>query len=380
MAQETGQRAHLFGSAAVLSFILTGCVSADFGDAPDGGPTNYPPPFTQTGNFPTLDASGGARTENVDEARLGPSASAEDDANDANDPDGQPNLNPANTDSDDGLVDFVVVLTSIPPPAQMVVRVSGPPGSSGGQYFINVLIDMNMNGEWDGVIGPNLNEWAVQNFPVTVSAGVNQDVRLPGFLYGNGNRLPDGAWMRISLTREQITGPWNGTGTFSAGEIEDHVIRLPELAPGKVCMPVMTCPPIVGLPGGGAPVRFQCNIANAAADDCTATYTLNSETNAGSVAVISPPGTWVVGEACAPNGLDPVVCTGPIDNAGRPVTYQANKVSDPLPSRWRYTITAKDPPAIIEDWGVIVGFGDSTGTTEFVDGEVEEQRQEEGPK
>jgi hypothetical protein len=71
--------------------------SADYGDAPDGGPTGYPDLFAQTGNFPSLFSSDGARTLNVDEAVLGETASAEVDANDPADPDGTQNL--TNTDS-----------------------------------------------------------------------------------------------------------------------------------------------------------------------------------------------------------------------------------------------------------------------------------------
>lgn len=364
------------GVAALI--LATACApAADFGDAPDSAPTGYPAGFPQNGQFPTLAASGGASADDTAQATLGPTASEENDANDPNDPDGQPNLNPSNTDSDDGVVDFVIILTSIPPTAQMAVNVNGPAGSVGGQFWLNVLIDMNMNGLWDGVIAPNVNEWAVINFPVTVSPGVSNDVALPPFLFGNGNRLPDGAWMRIALTDSQIAASWTGGGTFAAGEIEDHVIDLPVIGdPPKTCMPAMSCPDRVTLPRNGAPRQFTCTIRNAAPGNCTASYTLESLNNPGSVAVTRVPPGFPAPDACAPNGPDPVVCNGPIASItpGRALTFSARKTG-PLPATWQYTAAALDPPSVVIDGGIIAGFGDSVGTVEFEDEPVEEKEQ-----
>ncbi len=33
--------------------------------------------------------------------------------------------------------------------------------------------------------------------------------------------------MRVALTKEMVPDNWDGTGEFSAGEIEDHFIQLP---------------------------------------------------------------------------------------------------------------------------------------------------------
>lgn len=362
----------LAGAAGALTACATP-TTGDYGDAPDGAPTGYPGLFAQIGQFPTLEASGGAVALDIGQATLGPAASAEQDANDTGDPDGQPNLNPSNTDADDGLVDLVVILTSIPPTASMAINVTGAAGGTGGTFFVNVLIDMNMNGVWDGVIAPGVNEWAVINFPVTVAPGVAQDVRLPAFLFANGNRLPDGAWMRIALTNEAMAPGtiWTGGGSFAAGEIEDHVIDLPTVGdPPKTCMPLMVCPGTVLLPRDGNLRQFACTIRNAASEPCSARYTLNRQPGEpASVAVtrVAPMG----GDVCAPNGPDPVVCTGPINNPGRALTFQARKTGN-LPVDWAYTATAVDPPAIIEDWGVIVGFGDSTGVVRFEDEPAED--------
>ena len=187
-------------------------------------------PFAQVGNFPTLFSSNGARVLNANEAWLGESASAETDANDPADPDGITNL--TNTDSDDGLANFFISLVAIPPPTNLTVTVSAPEGSTGGTYYLNALIDLNMDGEWGGQGINGELEWVVQNQPVQVSPGVVTPFTPPSFAFSNGNLLPDGAFMRVALTKEMVPPNWDGTGEFSAGEIEDHFIELPEFVGG----------------------------------------------------------------------------------------------------------------------------------------------------
>ena len=72
-----------------LGFFLTSCGSssvsnppamADYGDAPDGGATGYPTGFAQTGQFPSLFASGGAHILDISAASLGPGITEEADA------------------------------------------------------------------------------------------------------------------------------------------------------------------------------------------------------------------------------------------------------------------------------------------------------------
>lgn len=374
-----------FGTAIIsiaMSVLLGACATrGDYGDAPDGGPTGYPAGFAQTGRFPTLAAHNGAMARNVDQATLGPSASAELDANDPADPDGQPNLNPANTDSDDGVVDFVVLLVSIPPPAAMTVNVSAPPGSSGGTYWINVLIDLNLDGRWGGTAGPGLPEWVVKNFPVQIAAGTSRQVRLPPFLFGFGNRLPDGAWMRIVLSREPIGGTdWSGTGHFSAGEVEDHVVKLPVVGANKKIVIQLTCPKTVHIPRGAGAVLFQCRVDNIALGATAGSFSYRMRglaPNRASVRVlprgVAARGCLVPCPLCAPGG--PVDCGNPpgaipIAGAG-PVqlTFRANKLG-PLPSQWSYAANAEDPPAVVTPRGVTVGFGPSTGSVTFDEVEI----------
>ncbi|RMH34186.1 MAG: hypothetical protein D6690_11115 [Nitrospirae bacterium] len=363
----------------VIFLVMSACAtSGDYGDAPDGGSTGYPAPFAQRGSFPTLAASGGAMTEDLRQATLGPSASAEADANDPADPDGQPNLNPSNTDADDGIVDFVVVLTSIPPPAGMTVNVVGPPGSRGGTYFVNALIDLNLDGRWGGLAGPGLPEWVVKNFPVQVAAGTTTQVALPPFFYGFGNRLPDGAWMRILLSNEPVTsGDWDGTGSFDAGEVEDHVITLPRIQPNKRIVIHMTCPRVVRFPRGAGQVQFNCRVDNVAvgATNGSFSYFMTAVNNIPSVQV-QPMGQ--ANRGCVPAGPPPggpVNCGTPpgdipIAGAG-PVLLPFTAIQrGPLPSQWTYRARAEDPPAVIRPTGVTIGFGDSMGDVRFEEVDV----------
>jgi hypothetical protein len=200
----------------------------DYGDAPDGGPTAYATPFAQTGQFPTRAESSGAVARDVSVLVLGGAASAERGAEDPADPDGRPNLAPVDTDSDDGLQEVTLELTALPPPAQIGFAVSAPEGSKGGKLYMNVLIDLNRDGYWGGTAGAGLPEWVVQNLAVEAVPGTMTFVRPPLFLYGGPQGVPEASWMRAALTREPVgTAEWNGSGRFSAGEIEDYLLRLP---------------------------------------------------------------------------------------------------------------------------------------------------------
>lgn len=365
---------------AAAATLFGGCATrGDYGDAPDGGPTGYRLGFAQIGAFPTRAASNGAVTADVSQATLGPSASVESDADDAADPDGQPNLNPANTDADNGIVDFTVLLVSIPPPAAMTVNISAPPGG-GGAYWVNVLIDLNLDGRWGGMAGAGLPEWVVKNFPVQVAGGASAQVPLPPFSFGFGNRLPDGAWMRILLSREPVSGTdWNGGGRFGAGEVEDHVITLPTLGPDKRIVIQMSCPRRVFLPRGAPAVGFTCAVSNVALSPTAGSFSYQMQgipPNGASVQVV-PLG--VAAGGClppppAPPG-GPVACGNPplsipIAGAG-PVALNFVAIRrGPLPSQWTYSAVAEDPPSVVTPRGVTVGYGPSRGSVNFEDVEI----------
>lgn len=323
--------------------------AGDYGDAPDGGPTGYPAPFAQTGDFPTLHASDGARTKDLTKAFLGAAASNETDANDAADADGAPNL--VNRDADDGLVGLTMLLTGIPPPAVLTVRASAP-ASGGGDLFLNVLLDLDMDGDWGGV-ATGAPEWVVKNHAVTIAAGEEADVETPAFAFANGLLLPDGAWMRVALTSERVSASdWTGTGEFSAGEVEDHVVRIPEVEDKKPAIPVMDCPDEVDF-GGAATALVTCTITNVAPVGHGSDISWSLTRASGGVTIDTTSGTTTI----APG-------------ASAPVTFTGTR-GDPLPSTWRYSAVGIDPPSVVTEGGVDVGYGTSDGALDFIDALIE---------
>jgi hypothetical protein len=329
--------------ATCLALALTAC-SRDFGDAPDGGPTGYPPGILvggasvpAVGTFPSLSASDGARVQSVSDATLGPAATLESDAL------------VTNADVDDGNVFLMVIVVSIPPPAQMIVQVNG---QTPGNYFLNALIDLNMNGAWGDVGTNGEQEWAVQNFPVTIAPGPSAVIPLP-FAFGWGNRLPVTTWMRLALTREQIPGgPWTGTGEFSTGEIEDHFVTIP-LRPGGgggECdakpIPHMDCGGPYRFPDGVNQIPVQCTITNVG--------------GAGNVDwTIAPIAGCAVALAPAANltGPRPIGCPD-----GRIVLDFTATRGDPLPCAWSFVASGEDPPSRMTAVGLDAGYTDSTGS------------------
>lgn len=334
----------ILSSLLVLSIIplvhmASGQASTlDFGDAPDGGATGYPAPFAQTGSFPTLLASDGARVQSTSDATLGPTGSLE------------ANALVVNGDSDDGLSELIILTVSIPPPAKLSVTVNGQPGGSGGTFFVNVLIDLNLDGEWSGATVNGQPEWVVQNFPTIVTPGQSNVVPLPEFGFSNGNALPSGAWMRIALTKEQITASgWDGSGEFSSGEIEDHVILLPLVGGKTPAMPVIeNCQPNPALfPPGGIITMFTCDIFSPQPGFATVTFNCVPDT----VAIISF------------GNIGPPFPVGPAKVA---LNFIAFKGASP-PPRVNCIVTAssQDPPSKVTPTGVTVGFADSTTTAAF---------------
>jgi hypothetical protein len=309
--------------------------TGDYGDAPEGGPTGYPAGFAQTGSFPTTFASNGARTLDTGEATLGPGISAEEDADDPNDPDGVPNL--TNTDPDDGLIDFFITLTAIPPPTTLTVLVNGPQGSSGGMYWLNAVIDLNLDGEWGGRGINGEMEWAVQNEIVQVAPGVTTPYTTQPFAFSNGNTLPDGAFMRIALTKEMVPPDWDGTGEFSAGEIEDYFIRLPDLGGGKTGILMVDC---------DGPYRpGQMVTCNVFGGNGRFTY-----------ALVGPFGGNVPVFA---GRCNPAPVGGPLT---APVAVTCPSGPGKTPTTWRFVITSRDPKSISVDGGIITGYTDESSS------------------
>ncbi|MEL7045359.1 MAG: hypothetical protein AAGL66_10110 [Pseudomonadota bacterium] len=371
---------HVFRAAALVFFalFLSGCSSGvvivpaggDYGDAPDGSATGYPGLFAQNGQFPTLAANNGARTLDVNGARLGADASTESDANDPADSDGIPNLSPENTDSDDGIARMMIQVVAIPPPAFLDVDVSVPNGGQGGTYWLNVLIDLNMDGEWGGSVPPGNPEWVVKNRPVALAAGERRVERSDYFAYGNGNRLPDPAWMRVALTSEPVAGTdWDGSGEFSVGEIEDHLVRMPRKPDGtKLPVVAMQCgAPVKIFVAGQARMNFNCTVTELVGQAGSVRYWLDRRSGGVTISLDAtlPPGASVPGTA--PDG-DGFVQTADIGAFGT-VTLSLTATRGILPSTWSYGASAIDPMSVVDSQGVIAGATDSTGTITFVDEE-----------
>ena len=156
--------------------------SFDFGDAPD--PT-----------YPSLLASNGARHADITRAWFRDNVDAETDAR-VTDLD----------DFDDGLIS--------PDPITFKVTNNNWPDN----LFVNILIDYNNDGDW-----ADDNEWAVQNFRVSVPQGQSQE-------FDTEVSLPLDTWMRMTLTDVPLTN-YVGTGEFKIGETEDIVKRVPHEPP-----------------------------------------------------------------------------------------------------------------------------------------------------
>jgi hypothetical protein len=269
------------------------------------------------------------------------------DAIDPADPDGVANL--TNADSDDGITNFFVALTAIPPPTVLTVRING---IDGGVFFINVLIDLDMDGEWSGTGANAEPEWVVQNFPVSVSPGENI-VRLPPFAFANGNRLPDGAWMRIALTKEMVDGTdWDGSGSFSSGEVEDHIISIPLVGGKRIPALVLTNDGPYPVPGAAGLVTCTVTVTNLGA---TGSFNWTLKRLTGDVVV-------------APVTGGPVAIRAAGDPAGGDVVKIAVTATlGTIDSSWLFSAVAVDPDAVVVDGGVILGHsGESTTTLMFI--------------
>lgn len=311
----------------------------DFGDAPDGGQTGYQGPFAQTGSFPSLLGSDGARVQSTADVTLGPTATTE------------ANALVTNVDSDDGVTGLVILTVSIPPPARLSATVNPQPGGSGGTFYINVLIDLNLDGQWGGSTPSDQPEWVVRNYPVDIAAGSTAPITvdLPEFAFANGNALPNGAWMRIALTKESInSSDWTGTGQFSSGEIEDHMITLPLINGKTPAIPIlMGCAPNpVLFPPGGQLAFFNCTVASGTPGFATINFACN-----GGINIIAFPGPMPF----------PVGPAGPVN-----VGFLATKAPNP-PPKVTCTVTASsvDPTSFVTSEGVTAGYADSTAEQVF---------------
>lgn len=205
----------------------------DYGDAPDGGGFRFPTRYL-TSNSRVGGHGANHRTTGLE--MLGTTVSAEFGASDPADPDGVPNL--VNADGgDDGLIGVLAraygsPFTGGPPLTDLTlgVRVTIPAGAPAGPRFLNILLDVNRDGQWR--YSARDPEWVVENVAVIIPPGTSQIVQLPIGAFDVTTTDPASVmWMRITLTRSEIAaapfvglGGWDGSGDFAFGETEDYVL------------------------------------------------------------------------------------------------------------------------------------------------------------
>ena len=134
-------------------------------------------------------------------------------------------------DADNASFLMFIVLVSAPPPASLTIMdVHVPTGAPSGTRFVNVLMDMNMNGRWEGT-STHPGEWVISNEPVFVPPGGSTTFTSDPFGFGASEgfgRIPRDWWTRATITDQPISGsPWDGSGQFSTGETEDVCFNWP---------------------------------------------------------------------------------------------------------------------------------------------------------
>lgn len=345
---------------------------AEYGDAPETGFAGYSASYVNVeAKFPTLFNTvnslygPGAHALDSGEEWLGDPAfgglySYENDADDPADGDGVMNL--VDSDAhDDGVVGLNVNLISIPPPAVLTVDVTVNDGAPDVPRYLNVVIDLNMDGKWNGDAAGGEPEWVVQNFVVNVDPGTTERITTDEFAYSNGMILTPFTWMRVLLSRDPIdasvyrSSGWDGSGEFEHGEVEDYFVELPPVdgdgengGGGGVIWgkpaPVMVCPPKVKFPDGVDVVSFRCWIGNYGGAG-GANYALTKLS--GGVDVILKNNNVTL--ATAPPGLPPWGVVG------NPIFERFWAFRGDLPSTWEYKIEGEDPESYVENGIVKLG-------------------------
>jgi len=222
---------------------------ADYGDAPDGTDAYSGVP----GHYPTLFSTSnsvadrpGCHTLTIGQETIGHTVSAEKDALDPSDPDGVPNL--VDADSDERA--FVILDET---DSRLAYTVSVKSTAPDVGRYLNVLIDFNQDGQWRDA--SNGKEWAVTNMLVDLKPGESATVITPAFSWGTHRVRRSPVWMRTLLSRDRVDtglfsqyGGWDGSGTFTYGEVEDHFVFLTEKPPNPT---LVYWPPAPGLPPAG---------------------------------------------------------------------------------------------------------------------------------
>jgi|GEM_PF-3715077 len=195
----------------LMPFILLS--QADFGDAPDG--TIW---WGGTAAFPTLDASTGPKhtSGNLSTFWIGGTSTKG-----ANTSTMENNALVVNNDVDDGTPKMFLLLIGNPAPTNITIPITTSASHNPTtDIYLNVAIDVDNDLDFND--NPSMN-WVVRNKIVRVPA----DTTL-GFDFGpiglGSDLILLPVWVRVTVTTESITSPWNGlgkSGGWTDGETED---------------------------------------------------------------------------------------------------------------------------------------------------------------
>jgi len=137
--------------------------------------------------------------------------------------------------------------------------------------YLNVLVDWNGDGAWSGSAdcpdGSVASEWAVRSLPIDVSSWPEGALSHSVNVELSVGPLTGEVWARLTLSYgEVISGDeWDGTGLFTYGETEDHLLTISAPPPASPEVEISTpeesgAPsPAAGPPGPAVPwTRMLC--------------------------------------------------------------------------------------------------------------------------
>ncbi len=235
ITKRVGEALTAAGTAFTLAFFLSACLPGaggvagsagssslasvgDYGDAPDQRDDG-------TARFPTKASNNGARHLDTTRSALGYllsdgslPVSAEVDATDPADPDGEPNLGDPLTapyffEADRDRYDDGFLIGLLPPGTlyDLPVVVSVASSAEEKARYINILADWNGDLEWNGADDNGAPEWVIQNYEIHVAPGASERVFLPTAMMGH--QMYE-IWFRVTLSEAPVvagSGGWDGT-------------------------------------------------------------------------------------------------------------------------------------------------------------------------
>ena len=217
---------------------VDGASQHDFGDAPNGAPSDYVN-GALTGRFPNSPANGGPEHEMGSPFWLGDNVTGE----------AVPVLGA--DAADDGVLGLEVAACEASTLYLMVNLGGLPETERSAPLFVNLFADWNRDGFWEGA-DSCADEWTLQNYPLDLSAWDPTTpliLEAPQFIAGE---QIDEFWYRVTLTATEIQDP---ATTFPSGETEDYLytsdaqltatiggnLAAPFLAP-RPSEPTFSCP------------------------------------------------------------------------------------------------------------------------------------------